>query len=318
MNFRQTIKQNNRRTQLVILTYLLIMCVVGLLADVVAYPPHPDSLSLSLLSYLTLEKTPIVTPILLGITLVGIFLLSRFGHKLMLASYESQELNGDTASDDEERQLVNVVEEMAISANLGYVPKLYLLETSQPNAFAAGWNKHNGLIGVTRGLLDTLNRAETQAVIAHEIGHIIHGDSKLTLYIGILANVILTFTNIITHIFYIFGRGKSSAANKAKLIIFILNLVLPIITKILYFYLSRTREYMADAAAVKLTGDPQAMVDALDKISRGHERADDEEEDEQPIGDHYRSAAYIFNKGDSWFSTHPSIENRITKILGER
>ncbi|NHX34812.1 M48 family metalloprotease, partial [Escherichia coli] len=76
----------------------------------------------------------------------------------------------------------------------GYIPRLYILETDEPNAFAAGWNKRNALVGVTRGLLQTLNRQEVQAVLAHEVGHIIHGDSKLTLYVGILANVILTVT----------------------------------------------------------------------------------------------------------------------------
>lgn len=99
-----------------------------------------------------------------------------------------------------------------------------------------------------------------------KLGHIIHGDSKLTLYVGILANVILTVTNLFSQIFIrTAGRSRNNAANKAQMILLVLNFVLPWITQILYFYLSRTREYMADAAAVDLTSDNQAMISALKK-----------------------------------------------------
>jgi heat shock protein HtpX len=167
--------------------------------------------------------------------------------------------------------------------------------------------------------MNSLSRSEAQAVIAHEVGHIIHGDSKLTLYVGILANVILTFTNIFAHLAMFFTGGRNSeASNKARLLLIVLNLILPIITQVLYLYLSRTREYMADAAAVQLTGDNQAMISALKKISGYHEEHDGEKEDVTKVGEHYRSAAYIFSKGDSVFSTHPSIENRIKKLNGEK
>jgi heat shock protein HtpX len=225
----------------------------------------------------------------------------------------------------EEKQVLNMVEEMSISAGLGYVPKTYIMETQEMNAFAAGWNEENALVAVTRGLMTNLNRAETQAVIAHEVGHIIHGDSKLTLYVGIMANVVLTFTNIFAHLVWFFGRGGGSAANKARLIIIVLNIVLPIITQILYLYLSRKREYMADAVAVKLTGDNQAMINALRKISGNHQemkykrRSQMSEDDlkEPRVGDNFRGAANIFETGDSIFSTHPSINNRIKKLGGE-
>lgn len=95
----------------------------------------------------------------------------------------------------------------------------------------------------------------------------------------------------------------------------LLNLVLPVITQVLYLYLSRTREYMADAAAVQLTQDNQAMISALRKISGQHQQHQYEHES---TGQAYRSAAYIYNKGDSLFSTHPSIENRIAALEGRR
>lgn len=321
MDFRETIRKNNTRTKLVIGTYVIIMLLVGLLADVAIRPIYPNSLSASLVGYLQFMKVPYVTLIILAATGIGIFAISKFGHKMMLSGSEYKYLDPvDTSGlSPEEKKIVNMIQEMSLSAGLPYTPKAYILETDDMNAFAAGWNADNALVGVTRGLMNALSRSEAQAVIAHEVGHIIHGDSKLTLYVGILANVILTFTNIFAHLAMFFTGGRNSeASNKARLLLIILNLVLPIITQVLYLYLSRTREYMADAAAVQLTGDNQAMISALKKISGYHEEHDGEKEDVEKMGEHYRSAAYIFSKGDSVFSTHPSIENRIKKLNGEK
>lgn len=326
MNFREQIKANNRKTKLVIATFIIIMCIVGLLADVVLNPIYPDSLSMSMMAFLRLEAFPYVTAVVTSITILGVFIITKFGHKLMLSGSQYKRLDNIDGGNlsAEEIAVVNMVEEMSISAGMGYKPKVYIMETQEMNAFAAGWNEENALVAVTRGLMLNLNRAEQQAVIAHEIGHIIHGDSKLTLYVGIMANVILTFTNIFAHIaWFIGGKGGGSAANKARLLIIVLNLVLPIITQILYLYLSRSREYMADAAAVKLTGDNQAMIDALKKISGNHEemkykrKSEGHAEGKEPkIGDNFRGAANIFETGDSIFSTHPSIKNRIEQLGG--
>lgn len=320
MDFRDTIRQNNTKTKFVIGTYILIMLIVGLLADVAIRPIHGGGLFTNMISYMKFIKVPYVTLFIMTLTIVGIFIISKFGHKMMLSGTEYKLLTPEQVGSMtlQEKQVYNMIEEMALSANLGYIPKAYIMETEDMNAFAAGWNKDNALVGVTRGLITALNRNETQAVIAHEIGHIIHGDSKLTLYVGILANVILTFTNIFANLAILFTGGRNSeASNKARLLLIVLNLVLPIITQVLYLYLSRTREYMADAAAVQLTGDNQAMISALKKISGYHEANDGEKEDVTKVGEHYRSAAYIFSKGDSVFSTHPSIENRISKLEGK-
>lgn len=326
MNFREQIKANNRKTKFVIATFIAIMFLVGLLADVVVNPIYPDSLSMSMMAFLKLEAIPYVTAVVTSITILGVFIITKFGHRLMLSGskYNRIDVEDQSALTLEEKQVINMVHEMSISAGLGYVPKVYIMETQEMNAFAAGWSEENALVAVTRGLMLNLNRAELQAVIAHEVGHIIHGDSKLTLYVGIMANVILTFTNIFAHVaWFVGGRGGGSAANKARLLILVLNLVLPIVTQILYLYLSRSREYMADAAAVKLTGDNQAMIDALKKISGNHEemkykrKSEGHAEVREPkIGDNFRGAANIFETGDSMLSTHPSIKNRVEKLGG--
>ena len=316
MDFREAIAKNNRRTKLVIVSFIFLMFIVGLLADIAVNPAYPGSLKQSFLALLTGQVIPFITLIITGISIIGIFIVSKFGHKLMLSGKQFKELKREEQLDHDEKVVLNIVEEMAISAGLNYKPKAYIMETNEVNAFAAGWNKKNAVIAVTRGLMNQSNRAELQAVIAHETGHIIHGDSKLTLYVGILANVIVTFTNIFAHIAFFMRNGNNPAANQARLLIIVLNLILPFITQILYLYLSRKREYMADAAAVQLTGGNQAMISALKKISGHHDNDSREERYVKPVTEHYRAAAYIYSKGDSIFSTHPSIENRL-KELGE-
>ncbi|WP_272653945.1 zinc metalloprotease HtpX [Providencia sp. PROV091] len=316
MDFRNVIRKNNIRTRLVVMSYIFLMLIIGLLADIATHPNEQLDLVDNAMMFVTLHELPIATFIVLGLTFLGLIYIHFRGHKMMLAGMNAREITQENASSPQEKQLFNIIEELSLSASLGYIPRLYILETDEPNAFAAGWNNRNALVGVTRGLLQTLNRQEVQAVLAHEVGHIIHGDSKLTLYVGILANVILTVTNIFSQIFIrTAGRSRNNAANKAQMILLVLNFVLPWITQILYFYLSRTREYMADAAAVDLTADNQAMISALKKISGNHET---HEYDNSTTGQAYRKAAYIFNKGDSVFSTHPSIENRIAVLEGKK
>ena len=316
MDFRNVIRKNNIRTRFVVGTYILLMLIIGLLADTATHPDERLDLFSNVINFITLKQQPIATFIILGLTFIGLIIIHFKGHKMMLVGMNAKEVTAENVTSSEEKQLHNILEELSLSATLGYIPHLYILESDEPNAFAAGWNKRNALVGVTRGLLQTLNRQEVQAVIAHEVGHIIHGDSKLTLYVGILANVILTVTNLFSQIFIrTAGRSRNSAGNKAQIILLVLNFVLPWITQILYFYLSRTREYMADAAAVDLTSDNQAMISALRKISGQHESHD---YDESSTGQAYRRAAYIFNKGDSVFSTHPSIENRIAVLEGRK
>ncbi|MGX4746251.1 zinc metalloprotease HtpX [Providencia rettgeri] len=316
MDFRNVIRKNNLRTRLVVMSYIFLMLIIGLLADIATHPNEQLDLVDNAMMFVTFHELPIATFIVLGLTFLGLIYIHFRGHKMMLAGMNAREITQENASSPQEKQLFNIIEELSLSASLGYIPRLYILETDEPNAFAAGWNKRNALVGVTRGLLQTLNRQEVQAVLAHEVGHIIHGDSKLTLYVGILANVILTVTNLFSQIFIrTAGRSRNNAANKAQMILLVLNFVLPWITQILYFYLSRTREYMADAAAVDLTSDNQAMISALKKISGNHETY---EYDNSTTGQAYRKAAYIFNKGDSVFSTHPSIENRIAVLEGKK
>lgn len=222
MDFRNVIRKNNIRTRFVVMSYIFIMLIIGLLADIATHPNEQLDLFDNAIEFVTLKEMPIATFIVLGLTFLGLVYIHFRGHKMMLAGMNAKEINPETANSSEEKQLFNIIEELSLSASLGYIPRLYILESDEPNAFAAGWNSRNALVGVTRGLLQTLNRQEVQAVLAHEVGHIIHGDSKLTLYVGILANVILTITNVFSQIFIrTAGRSRNNAANKAQMILLV-------------------------------------------------------------------------------------------------
>lgn len=315
MNYRKILTKNKRMTMLVIFTYVLIMAFVGIMGDMAVGAVNDLSFIDNMIVFATFQKTPYVTLTVLSFTLFGIALIYFFGHKIMLTGIRYEEIT-EQEDDFKKKMALNILKEMQIAASLPYLPKLYYIDSDELNAFAAGWRPNNSIVGVTRGLLNTLDRSELQAVIAHEVGHIVHGDSRLTMYIGILANVILLFTNIFAR-FSIYSRSNSnSKANAAKMILLLLNLILPLITQLLYLFLSRTREYMADAASVKFTGDNQAMINALNKISRGANYSNRDEV--ESVGESYRKAAYIFNKSSSsLFSTHPSVEDRIKALKGE-
>lgn len=315
MDFRQVIEKNKRMTFLVILTYILIMLFVGLLADIATHPIVGIGMWENIKMLLSFKNTPYATIVILSLTFIGITVIHFWGHKWMMAGIEYQEITREE-EDLNKIRMLNILEEMSLAAGLDYVPKLFIINTPEANAFAAGWLKQNAVVGITQGLIDKLDRSEIQAVIAHEVGHILHCDSKLTMYVGILANMILTLTDIFAHMFFLSGGGDSKEARNARMILLLLNFILPIVTRVLYLFLSRKREYMADAASVKLTGDPEAMISALEKISGINSQVSTLDEMEG-TGDKFRSAAYIYSKGDDIFSTHPSVKNRINMLKND-
>jgi len=226
MNYRKILAKNKRMTMLVIFTYVLIMAFVGIMGDMAVGAVNDLSFVDNMIAFATFQKTPYVTLTILSFTFLGIALIYFFGHKIMLTGIRYEEIT-EQEDDFKKKMALNILKEMQIAASLPYLPKLYYIDSDELNAFAAGWRPNNSIVGVTRGLLNTLDRSELQAVIAHEVGHIVHGDSRLTMYVGILANVILLFTNIFAR-FSIYSRSNSnSKANAAKMILLLLNLILP-------------------------------------------------------------------------------------------
>lgn len=219
-------------------------------------------------------------------------------------------------------QLFNVVEEMKIAANLPHMPKIYIIDEQAPNAFAAGIKTENAVIALTAGLLGKLNRDELQGVVAHEMAHIVNRDVLLMTFAGVTIGAITIISEVFLRSLIYGGgsryRSKSSGkGGQAQLVIMILAIVFavlaPIMARLLYLGISRRREYLADASAVRLTRYPEGLASALEKIS--------ENTLELKKANSITAPMYIINplkkkgmKLSNLSSTHPPISERI-KIL---
>ncbi len=329
-DWRQVIRKNNHRTFFVIGVFILIYVALGLLVDMYMATGHypqakPSDIFQALITF---QIFPLVTLIMLGVAVISLLITFSFHDQLMLLGTDYREITPDTAQNTAEQQLYNVVEEMKIAASLNYMPRVYIIEADYMNAFASGYSEKSAMVAITRGLMQKLNRAELQAVMAHELSHIRHLDIKLTLIASVLANLMVI---ILDMLFYnaIFSRRSSDderSGNALLTIIIVLRYVLPIINILLLLYLSRTREYMADAGCVQLTRDNQALASALLKINNDHQenQATYNAAYQQTAHENVRREAYIFDPIQAGiestgaltdlFSTHPNLKDRLAAL----
>lgn len=219
-------------------------------------------------------------------------------------------------------QLFNIVEEITIAANLPKMPKIYIINDPAPNAFATGRNPENASVAVTAGLLARLNRDELQGVIAHEVSHIVHRDILFVTLAGVMLGSIVILSQVFLRSMFYSSMGsgrrfssRSSKQGNAQIIFVIIAIVAailaPIMAQILYFALSRRREYLADAGAVRLTRYPEGLASALEKISRNDQPMEAANKATAPM---YIDNPFRGKKSINLYSTHPPIEERI-KIL---
>jgi heat shock protein HtpX len=215
--------------------------------------------------------------------------------------------------------LYNVVEGLAIAAGLPK-PRLYIIDDTAPNAFASGRNPEHSVIVVTKGLLDKLNRAELEGVIAHEMSHIKNYDILVQTLAVVMVGVIALMSDWILRTFFWGGgrrRDRGKGGGNAAVIFVLVGLALailsPIIAQLLRMAVSRKREFLADASGAMLTRYPPGLASALKKLS----------EDKEPLEAANKATAhmYIVNplkdlKGNvnKLFSTHPPIEERIAAL----
>jgi heat shock protein HtpX len=219
-------------------------------------------------------------------------------------------------------QLYNIVEEMTIASGLGKVPDVYIIDDPAPNAFATGRNPNKSAIAVTSGLLRQLNRDELQGVVAHEIGHIKNRDIFLAIMAGILMGVIVLLADIALWYLILGGarggrRSSGGGGGQGYIIIMLVAIVLiilaPILARLLYYAMSRKREYLADASSAMYTRYPEGLASALEKISGSTAVLASANRVTAPM--------YIINpmhkagfRASDLSSTHPPISERV-KIL---
>ncbi|TEU03133.1 MAG: peptidase M28 [Dehalococcoidia bacterium] len=216
-------------------------------------------------------------------------------------------------------RLFNIVEEMKIASGLPKMPDIYIIDDPAPNAFATGRDPNKAAIAVTSGLLQRLNRDELQGVIAHEIGHIKNRDVLLMVISGIMMGAIVLLADLAL-LYLIFGgarggrRGPSGGGGQGQMIILIVGIVFiilaPIFARLIYFAMSRRREYLADASSALYTRYPEGLASALEKISSSTKVLSSAKRATAPM--------YIINplhkpgiKARDLSSTHPPTSERI-------
>ncbi len=214
-------------------------------------------------------------------------------------------------------ELYNLVENLCITAGLP-LPKIYIINESQPNAFATGRDKNHAVIVVTRGLLEKLNRVELEGVISHELSHIKNKDILLGTIVVVLVGTIAIASDFFLRISFFRGERENSenSSGLIMLTIGILAAILaPIAATLLRLSISRKREFLADASGALLTRYPEGLASALEKISN----------DQTPMSVAKNSTAHLFiaspfkgKQSKNWltklFMTHPPVEERIKAL----
>lgn len=208
-------------------------------------------------------------------------------------------------------ELVDMVAALAQRANLP-MPKVYVLETEQPNAFATGRNPENAAVAVTQGIMRVLNRDELAGVIAHELAHIKHRDTLTMTVTATMAGAIAMLGNMLMFSSMFGGRDDNRGSGLAAILAMIFA---PMAAGLVQMAISRTREYEADRMGAEICGRPMALAGALAKISRAAGQVVNIPAERTPAS----ASMFIVNplhalRMDRLFATHPPTEERIARL----
>ncbi len=215
-------------------------------------------------------------------------------------------------------ELYRLVENLCITAGLP-LPKIYIIEAAQPNAFATGRDSKHAVIAVTRGLLDKLERRELEGVLAHELSHIGNRDILLGTVVVVLVGIVVLLSHWFLRISFFGGMRRRDSKGQAGLIILILGILAiilaPLAAKIIQLAISRRREFLADASGALLTRYPEGLARALEKISRDQTLLKTASNATAHL---YISSPFRGKQSKSWFIklflTHPPVEKRIKAL----
>jgi len=238
--------------------------------------------------------------------LVMNFISYWFSAQAVLAFYKAKEITRNDAP-----EFYSIIERLARKADLP-MPRVCIIPSPQPNAFATGRNPENAVVAATEGLLNMLDSREIEAVMAHELAHVKHRDI-------LIATVVATFAGAISSIAWfakwgmIFGGMRGNDDDSSGLEVLVLAIVAPIIALIVQMAISRSREYHADEYAGKLTGDPKALASALQRIHQGVAHIPMQA---GPATAHMWISSPLSGKSlMTLFSTHPSMEDRVERLV---
>lgn len=323
MNFFERQEQSRRTTRwLVVLFVAAVLAVAAAVNAVVCFvlslgEANRTGYSPTMGEWMSAHPGTVLLTTLVAVGIIALASLYKTvvlggGGGVVARSLGGVRVSPDT-TDPQQRRLLNVVEEMAIASGVP-MPEVYLLEQETGiNAFAAGHNPANAAIGVTRGTLTTLNRAELQGVIAHEFSHILNGDMRLNIRLMGLLFGLLVIALIGRTVLRLSSGGRDSKKAMPVLLVALAVMVVGYIGlffgRLIQAAVSRSRESLADASAVQFTRDPTGLRGALVKIGAlsGGSRIGNPEVEEV--------AHMLFAPGmNRFFATHPALEDRLKAI----
>ncbi len=300
--FYQQIRQNKFRS---ILLVLVIAAILGVLGYFAGY-------------FFTGDPAGAFIFVPLAMVLAGVLSAGAYfgGDGLVLAASGAREV-----SEQDLPQLVNVVREMSLAANVPE-PRVYLIDDSAPNAFATGRDPQHASVAVTTGLLDKLDREELQGVIGHELAHVANYDIRFSLLVGVLVGSIALLADMMARM-ALWGslsrgsrRGSGSGGGGAAIIMvigLIVAILAPLFASLVQMAVNRQREYLADATSVELTRNPYGLERALAKLAT----------DQEPLEVANRATQHLYvvnpikkldRSARGLFSTHPAIVDRINRL----
>ena len=227
--------------------------------------------------------------------------------KMVLSMYNAQQVDAQTAP-----EFYGIVQQLAQRAGLP-MPKVFLIEQEQPNAFATGRNPANASVAATTGLLRVLNRDEIAGVMAHELAHVRNRDTLIMTVTATIAGAVGMLANFAMF----FGHSRDERGGNAMGMVgmILAMIVAPLAASLVQMAISRTREYSADRIGGQIAGNPMALAAALKKIEHYVHQAPSEAAERNPATAHL----FIINplsgeRMDSLFSTHPATDNRVAAL----
>lgn len=231
-----------------------------------------------------------------------------FSDKIVLAMYRAREVK-----EAEAPELYQIVHDIAIRAQLP-MPRLYIIPSESPNAFATGRNPEHAVVAVTEGILKIMNREELEGVLAHELSHVRNRDILIGSVAAALAGVIMMLAHMARWAAFFggVGRDRDDEGGGGIVGLILMSVLAPIAAMIIQMAISRSREFLADSTGAKTVGNPLGLASALAKLARANEMVPMEARPET-------AHMFIVNPLSggsllSLFSTHPPIEERIARL----
>ena len=284
----ESVKENKFKTSFIVVLFFIL---ISLFVYFLTYLFGEDS-----------QSAFIIATVIASITSI---LSYYFSDKIVIKAYHARE-----ATKDEYLELNEILEALCLGAGIPK-PKLYVMDTDSPNAFATGRNPKNAVVCVTTGLLKKLDKYELEGVIAHELSHIKNYDILLSTVATVMVGGISIIADSISRGFFR-SNDDDEKGNGIIMVIGLIFIVLaPLFSQLLQLALSRNREYLADSSAVSITRNKDGLISALKKISS----------DQTIVKTASKASASMYiadpfkrKERDSLFSTHPSTINRLKKL----